>query len=240
MSQKSKRYGLSHITALSAVLLALMLVWTGCKKKSAEPQGSPGNAAESTGSGPPAELDEPNPPAQRLDITGNSPAQAVASDLSLRDVIDAAKYWGPAFSSWQGKPAPDFTLTDLDGKQHKLSDYRGRDVILVFWATWCPPCRMEIPHLIKLRDSMPPEKLAILGISYITQSNTKQMIIDFVAKNPKINYPVLPAEESSMPQPYNSINSIPSSFFVDPAGKIKLATTGLLSADEVRNILRAK
>jgi peroxiredoxin len=158
----------------------------------------------------------------------------------LEDVINSAVGWGPIHQSWYGKPAPDFTLTDIAGKQHKLSDYRGKDVMLVMWATWCRPCITEIPHLIALQNVVGKEKVAILAISYITPMNTENMIKGFGASNGRINYPVFAVQESLMSAPYNIIEGIPSSFFIDPQGRIKLATSGMLSLGYMKAILQAQ
>ena len=98
-------------------------------------------------------------------FNGYSAETKSASAPSLQDIVKSAKTWGAAFKSWTGKDAPDLTVEDIEGKTHKLSDYRGRDVLVVFWATWCPACNAEIPHLIELRKMFPQEKLAILSIS---------------------------------------------------------------------------
>ena len=154
--------------------------------------------------------------------------------VSLSDVIKARKYWNPAYTYWYGKMAPDFTLTDIDGKQHKLSDYRGRNAVLIFWATWCGPCLMEIPHLIALRNIVDESKLAMLAIS-----NENPALLKKFAANKKINYTVL-SDRGTMPLPYNQIRGIPCSFFINPEGKIKLATEGVLSLGTIKAILQAE
>lgn len=159
---------------------------------------------------------------------------------SLTDIIRAARTWRPAYTSWFGRKAPDFTLTDISGKQHKLSDYHGKAVLIIFWATWCSPCIMEIPHLIALRNILSEDKLAMLAVSYITTfpPETTEKVKNFVKQN-KINYTVFSVDAGNMPAPYNQVMSIPCSFFIDSEGKIKLATEGLLSLGETKAILQA-
>ncbi len=152
----------------------------------------------------------------------------------LNDVIRKARSWMPAFTPWKGEPAPDFTLTDITGKEHKLSDYRGKDVLIIFWATWCRPCLMEIPHLIELRKTASENDLAMLAIS----NEKPELVRAFVAKA-EMNYTVL-TDPGTLPSPYNTVNAIPSSFFIDREGKIKLGTSGLISLEEIKAILEAE
>ena len=158
----------------------------------------------------------------------------LSSGPSLEQIISAARTWEPSFKSWNGKPAPDFTLSDIEGKEHKLSDYKGKDVLIVLWATWCPPCRMEIPHLIELRNTKSKDNLAMLAIT----NERPDVVKKFVAQA-KMNYTIL-LDPGVLPAPYNSVRGIPSGFFIDSEGKIKLATTGLVSLDEIKAILQAE
>jgi peroxiredoxin len=171
-------------------------------------------------------------PLKKPDQTDND---AVGTKMRLEDVVMSARTWGPVHQSWYGKTAPDFTVTDVSGRQHKLSDYRGKQVMLIFWATWCGPCIRELPHLIALRNLFPEDKLAMLAISNENLSLVKK----FTAKW-KLNYTAVSADNSSLPQPFNNIYSIPSSFFIEPDGKIKLATEGLLNLGAIKAILQAE
>ena len=176
-----------------------------------------------------------------LAIVNRQPAEQAQSKTSertqpeaIKAVIRAARTWQPAYGNWYGRMAPDFTLADINGKQHKLSDYRGKDVIIIFWATWCGPCKMEIPHLIELRDTISQDKLAILAIT----NENPNLVKSFVADE-KVSYTVL-LNKGNMPEPYSYVNSIPCSFFIDTEGKIKLATEGLISSEEIKAILQAE
>ena len=159
---------------------------------------------------------------------------AVAVKMRLEDIILRARTWGPVYESWSGRYAPDFTLSDITGRQHKLSDYRGKNVVIVFWATWCGPCKIEIPNLIALRNTVSTDNLAILAISSGEQT---EKVVNFASAN-KMNYTVL-LDNGNLPSPFDKINSIPSSFFVRPDGKIKLATSGLMSLGEIKAIIQA-
>jgi peroxiredoxin len=167
--------------------------------------------------------------------TQTKPESIDGPKISLNDVIRTARSWAPAYKSWYGKTAPDFTLTDITGNQHKLSDYRGKNVMIIFWATWCIPCHLEIPHLIALRNTVSEDKLAMLAIS-----DEYPALVKRFAADRKINYTVISANILAMPSPYNSIMSIPCNFFIDPEGKIKLATEGVLSLDAIKAILQAE
>lgn len=111
-----------------------------------------------------------------------------------------------------GFKAPEFKLKDLNGKEVKLSDYKGKVVLLDFWATWCGPCRKGIPDLIELQNEYKNE-IVVLGITLDNKTNTAKDVDPFV-KNMKINYPVLWTDDETIKN-YGNINSIPTSFVVD-------------------------
>ena len=216
------------------VAILTLGVMTGCKKEPPNGGQKTDNREQKADSN--EQKTDNNSPSSVI----SPPSSALASPkLTIRDIIDRRRGWGPAFTNWYGKEAPDFTVTDLNGKKHTLSEYRGKNVMLTFWATWCPPCIAEIPHLIELRKQIGEDKLVMLAISYIDQRNTAEAVKKFVTANPIINYSVTSTDAETMPIPYNLINSIPSSFFIAPDGQIKLATEGMISLPQMKAIIEA-
>ena len=124
--------------------------------------------------------------------------------------------------SFTNQQAPGFTLLDTKGKKIRLEDYRGKIVIIDFWATWCPPCRRGIPDLIKIQKEY-KNKVAVIGISLDT--DTKKDVIPFI-KNEGINYPVVYANQKVVEE-YGNVEAIPNSFVINKNGKIVNHHVGL-------------
>ena len=134
---------------------------------------------------------------------------------------------GADFEKWQGVLAPDFSVTPLDGQTVKLSELKGKRVVLDFWATWCPPCLKEIPHFIQLRNEAPVAELVIVGISSEDADTLKPFV-----KQKSINYPVASAED--LPSPFNEVTSIPTTFFIDRQGVIQKVVVGYHDFDALK------
>jgi peroxiredoxin len=129
----------------------------------------------------------------------------------------------------QKKLAPDFTVTTIDGSKVTLSELKGKVVILDFWATWCPPCRQEIPGYVELKKKY-GKKIEIIGISV---DRSVDPVKEFYKKN-KINYPVAMATRDIL-ESYNSIyrlQYIPTTFIIDRDGYIRDIKVGFVSKSE--------
>lgn len=131
----------------------------------------------------------------------------------LKEVIITEKEWGDA---------PDFTLPDLEGNSLTLSDFKGRVIILNFWATWCPPCRKEIPDFVELYEKYKDEGLLIIGVNL--DRGDSRTVKQF-SKNYKINYPIV-LGNVNVTQDYGGIRGIPTTFVIDRKGNIKKKYVG--------------
>jgi cytochrome c biogenesis protein CcmG/thiol:disulfide interchange protein DsbE len=133
--------------------------------------------------------------------------------------------------------APDFTLKDLEGNEVKLSDFRGKVVVLDFWATWCPPCRKGIPDFVEMQEKYGEDGFVIIGIN-LDQGEAKEvvsMVADF-AKNYKINYPVV-IHNQEIVYAYGGIRSIPTTFILDKEGKVRQGVQGYRPKSFFTNII---
>jgi peroxiredoxin len=226
---------LGLITLTAGVLL-------GCKDKpqSPPPSAEPNSVAQQPAAQPkPVTVTNMTPTPPPLQPPQVGPVRKPTLETIVAYGRDA-RLWQPAYVNWYGKMAPDFTVTDITGKSHKLSNYRGKNVMLIFWAVWCGPCRQEIPSLIDLRKSVGEDKLAMLAISTIGYRSSTENVKKFVAANPVINYTIISTDADSMPSPYNSIYAIPTTFFISPDGTIKIVTEGLTPLPHIKAILDAE
>jgi len=132
---------------------------------------------------------------------------------------------GPDSLDPTGKPAPDFTLESLEGKSVTLSAYRGQAVLLNFWATWCGPCKIEMPWFVELQKEYGPQGLQIVGVAMDDAS--KEEIQKF-AKEMGVNYTILLGKEA-VGQQYGGVDVLPTTYFIDRDGKIVSREFGLQS-----------
>lgn len=136
----------------------------------------------------------------------------------------------------QGQLAPDFALASLQGQTLKLSDYRGKAVLLNFWATWCEPCKIEMPWFVDLQKKYGPEGLQVLGVA---MDETSPKDIAEFAQKMGVNYPIVIGKEAVGDQ-YGGIPYLPSTFYVSRDGKIVDRVFGLVSRSEIEsNIQKA-
>ena len=156
-----------------------------------------------------------------------------ALHLSLAIVFLALGSQSPLLAA----AAPAWDLKDVKGNSVKLSDFKGKVVILDFWATWCPPCRAEIPHFIGLQEKYGKQGLVVVGVS--VDEGGPDVVSSFVKAN-KINYPIVMGN-LDVAQLYDANEGIPTTFVIDRTGNIVAKHLGFTDSDifekEIKSVL---
>ena len=143
-------------------------------------------------------------------------------------VFAAMIVFAPASVLGQETVAPQFTLKDLDGHTVRLSDYQGRVVLVNFWATWCPPCRAEMPELVRLQREHGKEGLQIIGITYPPE---KKVRVRRFAKSLKVNYPIILGTRQIKAR-FSSEETLPLTVVINRDGKVSDIISGILLREE--------
>jgi peroxiredoxin len=132
------------------------------------------------------------------------------------------------------KPAPDFTLKNAKGERVRLSDYKGKVVLLNFWATWCGPCKTEIPWFVDFESEFQARGFTVLGVSM--DEDGWKVINPYVAEQ-KINYPIVLANEE-VNEIYGGIEALPTTLLIGRDGRIAFLHAGLVSREEYEKEIR--
>jgi peroxiredoxin len=128
----------------------------------------------------------------------------------------------------QGVRAPSLTLKSIEGKTVRLSDYRGKVVLINFWATWCPPCRAEMPDLVKLQREYGKDGLQIIGITY--QPERRAHVRRFT-RGLKVNYPIVLGTRETKAA-FSPDETLPLTVIIDREGTIRGTIAGILLPEE--------
>ncbi len=163
--------------------------------------------------------------------------QKIAVKAALGLIIVAAGFY--AFADREGTGTPvqiqerkqitEFKLPDLNGQDWRISEHRGKVVLLNFWATWCPPCRAETPGLVNLANSYKSKGLEVVGVNMDEDENAP--VQDFVREY-KVSYAVLrPPENSSL---FNAVTSLPTTLLIDKNGRVAKKYDGAISEAQFR------
>ena len=148
--------------------------------------------------------------------------------LNKKIILAALFLFAPVVTLGQDSQATDFKLKDLQGRYVRLSDYRGKVVMVNFWATWCPPCRAEIPDLIRLQRDYGNRGLQVIGVTYPPQSLAE--VRRFVRKA-KVNYPIgLGTKETKLL--FSTSESLPMTIVIGTDGSIRDIIEGILLPEE--------
>lgn len=130
----------------------------------------------------------------------------------------------------------DFTLSDANGVRHELKDYRGKWVVVNYWATWCPPCLGEIPDLIKFHDKHKDRDAVVIGVDY-EDISAQQLAVH--VQRLGISYPVMQDDPSVDPQ-FGAVPGLPTTFLINPQGELVARQTGPITATALEGYMRRK
>ena len=148
----------------------------------------------------------------------------------------------PVLGASGSQKAPDFKLAARGGSQINLSQYKGQVVMINFWATWCGPCRQEMPLLETIYKKYNKMGFVLLGVNVEPDSKAAE---DWLAKQPPVTFPILFDTESKVTELYN-VNSMPSTVIVDKQGNVRLLHRGYKAGDEneyldqIRTLIKEK
>ena len=174
-------------------------------------------------------------------------ADRMLASVARGELVPDAAGGAPQYvTPLKGKPAPAFVLEDLNGNKVSLASYKGKAVLINFWATWCAPCKIETPWIIELRNKYAAQGFEVLGVSAddLNRDDPKELAKDKMeivqsAQKLHINYPVL-IDGGSLDKPYGGLDELPESFFVNRKGTVVAAQLGLTSKDDIdSNIKKA-
>ena len=143
-------------------------------------------------------------------------------------VFAAAVTFSPVIVLGQQVQAPQFELRDLDGRTVRLSDYRGKVVMINFWATWCPPCRAEMPDLVRLEREYRKRGLQVIGITYPPEKEDR---VRRFARSLKVNYPII-LGTSQLKARFSSDENLPLTIVIDRNGNVSDIIVGILLHEE--------
>ncbi len=184
--------------------------------------------------------------AEKPEMTGRGQQLALVPEGGAATPLpqNAEAETGAPPSPLLGKAAPDFTLTDTAGRKVSLGSYKGRPVLVNFWATWCGPCKLEMPWLAALRTKYAGQGFEVLGVSAdelgtgAKAAGEKAEIAATAEKN-HANYPVL-VGGGAISDSYGGVDALPESFFVDRTGKIVAVLIGAGSKEQAEaNVKKA-
>lgn len=131
-------------------------------------------------------------------------------------------------------PAPDFALATLSGDTFRLSEHRGKVVVINFWATWCAPCRVEIPDLIRMQELLEGDGVQFVGISLDDEGKE---IVETFAQEANFNYPIL-LDDGSISEKFGGVYALPTTVIVDRKGMIRHRIPGMVTSTYLMPILQ--
>ncbi len=161
------------------------------------------------------------------------------SNETIKQILTDIGFWETAADDNRDMAVTDCNLIDLDGKPHKLSSYKGKNILLFEWVTWSPACTTQFQFLKELRDRVSEEQLTILGVAIQTEKDDLSKVKEYVQKE-KINFPVFYEPQSKLSSEFQFNLFVPCSFFIRPDGTLKVAVMEIITVRDLVRVLQAK
>ena len=209
---RSRSIGLWLVVAALGLWLGAMLYMVGPADPAEEPADGPLNAAVSASRGI----------APTLAGAGAADARSRSAEPRLIPVS-------------RREPAPGFALPDMDGGTATLADYAGRVLLLNFWATWCLPCRAEMPWFVDFQTAFGDDGFAVLGVS--VDEPGRAIVEPFLERSP-VNYRIALADTERRLAPFGPMNTLPTTWLIDRQGRIAAEHVGLVSREATEAEIR--
>lgn len=159
----------------------------------------------------------------------SSPTPAIVQYQLITPLAQAQSY------AREGSPAPNFDLQTIDGKDVRLSDFTGKPVLINTWATWCPPCRLEMPGIQAAYEQYQGQGLVVLGIDLTVQDNLSQ-VPEFIREF-KLTFPILLDVTGDVSARLYGLRGLPTSFFIDRSGTLRLIQIGGMTSEQLNENL---
>ncbi len=156
------------------------------------------------------------------------PAQSVSTEVDIASDSSAPT---------EGETAPDFELTSLDGQPVRLSDYRGKKVILNFWATWCPPCKAEMPHMQKFYEDNKDNGIEVLAVNLTSIDKGEKSVASFIEEY-ELTFPIPMDRDGKIGSQYRAV-TIPTSYIIDTEGIIRKKVVGPMDEAMMEKLISA-
>lgn len=159
--------------------------------------------------------------AARVDLIPDTPSPSAEADNS----------------PLRGKPAPPLSLVDLNGKRVSLTDFKGHPLLINFWATYCAPCKYEMPWIEDLSKKYAPEGFRVIGVTYDSSDVSKATVTENVQKL-GVTYPILLTDAKVEKDYLSDSEVLPMSFYVDKSGKVVQVTAGASSENDLEAMVK--
>lgn len=208
---------------LAFALATGLLVVAACgQKKTVNGASTPESAASAESSSPATPA-----PAATAGEKAAAPTDGihVAQVLSVDGQLDAS-----------GKTAPNFTWKDAAGADRSLKNYEGKVVMINFWGTWCPPCRRELPDIVKLRDELGPQGFEVIGVNVGEEARagmTAEQVVAKFAQSNNLAYPLMLGNDAIV-SAYGGLEGVPTTFIVNGKGEVVDKMIGMRSLEDFR------